>query len=143
MKTAYDNPCKYVRDKPWIQLFLSMKRDDPLETIKGIIYYYCGMFSGDKFKNIAECDMPNNQDLMHRISKFAEEHFQDKCTLSDLSSHIGYDYSYLSKLFSDKIGVIYRICQYFVLTKPVTSSKHRPSHSQHFRTMRIRKHTQL
>lgn len=100
-----DNPCKNVRDEPWLQLFLDMKRDDPLETIKGILYYYCGMFSGDKFKNIAECDMPDNQDLMHRIFKFAEEHFQDKCTLSDLSSHIGYDYSYLSKLFSDKIGM--------------------------------------
>ena len=63
------------------------------------------MFSGDKFKNIAECDMPDNRDLMHRIFKFAEEHFQDKCTLSDLSSHIGYDYMLSVKAFSDKIGM--------------------------------------
>ena len=99
------NPLKNMSGSPWVELFRTMKNTDSVESIKGIMYYYTGMFTADEFTPVSEIDAPDRLDLMHRIFRFADEHFAENCTLTDLAAHIGYDYSYISKLFSEKINM--------------------------------------
>lgn len=98
-------PKKHIDFSAWIELFLSASENTTFEAIKGILYIYCSFFSNDEFISISEKDASGGSDLMHRIFSFADENFLKSCSLKDLSAHIGYDYSYLSKLFSEHIGI--------------------------------------
>lgn len=97
-------PQKHVDDKAWESVFRSLSNDSPIERVKGALYIYCGFFANDEFVGVAESGIPDDLDLIHRIFVFAADHYTEKCSLSDLAAGIGYDYSYLSKFFSDKIG---------------------------------------
>ncbi len=99
------NPKITVTKKPWIELFMSASEDSPFEEIKGILYIYCGFFEDSEFISISDKETADGADLMHRIFRFADENYLGNCSLKDLAAHIGYDYSYLSKLFSERIGI--------------------------------------
>lgn len=98
-------PKKHIDSSAWIELFLSASESTAFEAIKGILYIYCAFFANDEFVSVSEKDASGGSDLMHRIFRFADENFLKSCSLKDLSTHIGYDYSYLSKLFSEHIGI--------------------------------------
>ena len=102
--TVPHDPQKHITDEPWIMMFDSLSPSDPIERVKGVLYTYCGFFSGDDFVSVTESGIPDDLDLIHRIFVYAGDHYTESCTLSDLASGIGYDYSYLSKFFSEKIG---------------------------------------
>ncbi len=97
-------PKKHVDDEPWLEMFRSLSPTSPIERVKGVLYAYCGLIAGDEFVSVSESGIPDDLDLLHRVFAFASEHYTERCSLSDLASGIGYDYSYLSKFFSDKIG---------------------------------------
>lgn len=99
------DPQKHIDSGAWTELFLSASESSSFEEIKGITYIYCGFFSKDEFISVSDKDTSDGADLMHRIFRFADENYLKSCSLKDLSAHIGYDYSYLSKLFSERIGV--------------------------------------
>lgn len=98
-------PKKHIDSDAWIELFMSASESTAFEAIKGILYIYCSFFANDEFISVSEKDAVGGSDLMHRIFSFADENFLKSCSLKDLSAHIGYDYSYLSKLFSEHIGI--------------------------------------
>ncbi len=98
-------PTKTVTSSAWRELFMSASESTPFEEVKGILYIYCGAFSNDEFLSVSEKETADGVDLMHRIFRFADENYLGNCSLKDLAAHIGYDYSYLSKLFSERIGV--------------------------------------
>ena len=102
--TVPREPKKHISDEPWLSMFLSLSAGDPIERVKGVLYTYCAFFSGDGFVNVTESGIPDDLDLVHRVFVFASEHYTESCSLSDLAAGIGYDYSYLSKFFSEKIG---------------------------------------
>ncbi len=99
------DPEKHVDNNAWRELFLSASDVSSFEEIKGILYIYCGFFSQNEFSSVSDKETGDGADLMHRIFRFADENYLVSCSLKDLSSHIGYDYSYLSKLFSERIGI--------------------------------------
>lgn len=99
------NPKKHIDSSAWIELFMSASESSAFEEIKGILYIYCAFFSDDEFVSVSDKDAANGSDLIHRIFSFADENYLNSCSLKDLSAHIGYDYSYLSKLFSERIGL--------------------------------------
>ncbi len=97
-------PKKRIDEAAWRDMFLSLTEDSPIERVKGVLYAYCGYFNDDEFVSVTDSGIPDDLDLLHRIFVFASEHYAESCSLSDLSAGIGYDYSYLSKFFSEKIG---------------------------------------
>lgn len=97
-------PQKHIDDEAWRSTFLSLSADDPIERVKGALYIYCGFFASDEFVGIADGGVPDDLDLIHRIFVYAGDHYTENCRLADLAAGIGYDYSYLSKFFSEKIG---------------------------------------
>ena len=102
--TVPREPKKQIDDDAWISMFTALSPTDPIERVKGVLYTYCGFFDSDDFVSVAESGIPDDLDLIHRIFVYAGDHYTESCTLSDLASGIGYDYSYLSKFFSEKIG---------------------------------------
>lgn len=101
------SPKKHITNDAWLSLFGKASNSSSIEEMKGILYLYCSFFSDDGFCDGAAGELPDSHDIMHRIFRFAADNFTENCTLSDLSASIGYDYSYLSKLFSEKIGISY------------------------------------
>lgn len=102
--TVPKEPKKHIECAPWFDMLAALSKDSPIESVKGVLYAYCGIIAGDAFVNVSESGVPDDLDLLHRVFVFASEHYTESCTLADLASGIGYDYSYLSKFFSEKIG---------------------------------------
>ncbi len=98
------DPDKHIKNSAWLTLFKNATNSSSVEEIKGLLYLYCSFFVNDAFCDATGAELPDSPDLMHRIFRFASENFAKDCTLADLSAALGYDYSYLSKLFSEKIG---------------------------------------
>ncbi len=48
---------------------------------------------------------PHEAQVVSSVKKFLEENFQEKLSSSIISRHVGYNYSYLSRLFSRAIGM--------------------------------------
>lgn len=46
-----------------------------------------------------------NQLLVQHMTRYIEEHYQEKLTLNSLADEMGYNASYLSQLFRDNVGV--------------------------------------
>ena len=102
--TVPHEPIKHIDDDAWLAMFSTLSPGDPVERVKGVLYAYCGFFANDSFVSVTESGIPDDLDLIHRIFVYAGDHYTESCTLADLASGIGYDYSYLSKFFSEKIG---------------------------------------
>jgi len=72
-------------------------------NIKSILYNICGIFFENvRFEEKKE-KLKARLDLMHDILLYIEESFQKECSLKDLARHLGYDYSYLSRFFTNNI----------------------------------------
>ncbi len=69
---------------------------------KGVLYSLCGQFDQAAVYNPKEAD---REKLLYKIFSFVEAEFAADCSLSRLSTMIGYDYSYLSRYFKKTIGV--------------------------------------
>ncbi len=75
--------------------------EDVLE-IKGLLYSFCASFD----KNASYKSNESASDvLLYRIFKFIEESYGKNCSLSDLSRHTGYEYTYLSRYFKQMVGI--------------------------------------
>ncbi len=98
------DPKKHITSDAWLTLFKNASKSASIEEMKGLLYFYCSFFINDEFCNAAGGELSDSSDLMFRIFRFAADNFAEECTLADLSASLGYDYSYLSKLFSEKIG---------------------------------------
>ncbi len=69
---------------------------------KGILYSLCGQFDKKAQYKKKESDKNN---LLHLIFSFVEEHYSENCSLEKLSTSIGYDYSYISRIFKKITGI--------------------------------------
>jgi len=70
--------------------------------LKGALYSLCAMLDDDT-KYLKRSTLENG--LLHSIFDFVESNFDRSCTLDDLSIAVGYNRSYLSRYFSESIGI--------------------------------------
>lgn len=77
---------------------------NPFEQ-RAFLYHICAQYS-EKTSMIKNPGL-DEPILLHRIITFVGEHYQDSCTLQELSAHLGYEYTYLSKYFIDKMKLSY------------------------------------
>lgn len=69
---------------------------------KGTLYSLCAQFHKTAQYTPRQED---NRSLLYRIFSFVENHFVEDCSLDSLSKHLGYDYSYLSRVFKKIVGI--------------------------------------
>lgn len=72
---------------------------------KATCYNICGAF--DSVAEYVERSA-DEEDLLSKILLYVSEKYTTKLTLKDVSAHVGYDYSYISKLFKRTIGVTFK-----------------------------------
>ena len=75
---------------------------DSLLLKKALCYRICGKF--DENAEYTSRDAVG-RDVVSRMLLFISENYMAKCTLADVASAIGYDYSYISKLFMREVGI--------------------------------------
>lgn len=68
---------------------------------KALCYGICGKFD-DSAEYVPK--KQNEDDVLTKILIFVSKNYTSNCTLSDAANHVGYDYSYISKLFKRLVG---------------------------------------
>ena len=69
---------------------------------KGVLYSLCAQFHREA---VYEEKRTGKESLLYRIFSFVEENFDGNCTLYHLSHKLGYDHSYLSRVFKQTVGI--------------------------------------
>ncbi len=71
---------------------------------KSFLYRVCGTIEASTqfTQNLPGHDAMR---LLHQLLMYIEDHLDSSCTLFDTASDLGYDYSYISRLFSEKMGM--------------------------------------
>ncbi len=89
-------------DEFYVKRLDSFGEDASVIEIKGLLYSFCGLFD----KNAAYRSSESSSEvLLYRIFKFIEDNYGKNCSLSDLSKHTGYEYTYLSRYFKQMVGI--------------------------------------
>ena len=72
---------------------------------KALCYHICGIF--DQNATYIQ-KVGGEEDLLTKILIFISKNYTSECTLRNVSSHVGYDYSYISKFFKKMIGTSFK-----------------------------------
>lgn len=96
------------------ELFLTMRNDLDLPTVKGFLYLLCGLFYRELDVSVPD-EAPKDTVLLRDIFIFVENHIDKSCTLKGLSAELKYNASYLSRFFMKHVGIPY--CEYVRNTK--------------------------
>lgn len=73
---------------------------------KAFLYSMCSkLIEHTTFHNIRSND--RQLSILHQVLIYVDNHYSDVCCLSLVSKHLGYDYSYLSRLFKSKLKLSY------------------------------------
>ena len=79
---------------------------DSVCRIKGLLYYVC-----DPFLKLCRPAKPKrsggDSELLHAILTHIEDNYAGDCSLEKLSLTLNYSYSYLSRVFSENVGVTF------------------------------------
>lgn len=99
-KIPEDN--KFCPDSYLIDALKALDVSSSSAEKKGVLYSFCGQF--DKSAKYITKNTDSKK-LLYQIFSFVEDNFSNECSLSKLSTVIGYDYSYLSRYFKKTIGI--------------------------------------
>ena len=91
-------------------MFRNMDENDSVYKIKGFLYLLSDAFV--KCATDRQSKVKTNKELLvlHRVLSYIEENFAGECSLEDLSRDLNYSYTYLSRIFSENVGISY--CSY-------------------------------
>ncbi len=94
-----------IQDTAMIHLITSLSKEDSVFRTKGILYSICGIYADQcTFLNKEKYKSPYNS-VFKNVLEYAEENYRSDCSLKKLTDHLGYNYSYISKLFSCTAGM--------------------------------------
>lgn len=95
---------------------------------KSLFYYIFSVFYSNG--NLKKSTWKNN-DFIHKVLSYIEEHYEDDLTLMDIASDIGYTYNYTSDLFHDSFNIdfpqllnecrIHHVCRLLTTTNETIS----------------------
>ncbi len=97
------SPIINIKDDPTLDIFAKCNANDDITKIKGIMYLLCDKLS--KSTEFVSKSGNARVELLDKIFSFINENYTDSCTLEDASKALKYDYSYLSKIFSEFVGM--------------------------------------
>lgn len=97
-----------VEDEAFVNMLLILDKQNNIFKIKGALYLICGYYMEqcaftEKGKKETEFSIHNR--LLHTLVNYAEENYKTDCSLIEISKHISYDYTYISKYFQRKTGI--------------------------------------
>lgn len=91
-------------DERAFSYLLELENDSSRLEIKGALYLACAQFDKNKsYKRITE----QGHTTLFKILSFIEENFKKECSLSTISSNIGYSEEYISRFFSRSMKITF------------------------------------
>ena len=75
-------------------------------TLKGCLYLMLEAYSAQV--KLVPCDTGKNKSIIGAIFAYVSEHFREPITLTDLEDVCGYSAHYLSRVFSEAVGINFR-----------------------------------
>lgn len=81
------------------------KRSDTA-SIKGFLYLLCALFYEQVEHGVAD-DFSGDTTLLHRMFIYIENNVDKPCTLHELAAELKYNESYLSRIFTNYVGVAF------------------------------------
>ena len=93
---------KFTLSENLIQLSKKLSSSSDICEKKGILYLLCS-----EFNKTAEYIPKNVKDQtpLFKMFLYVEKNFAKECNLQNLANEMGYDYSYLSRLFKKMVGM--------------------------------------
>ena len=93
---------KFLPDKYLVEMAKRISSASDITEKKGILYLLCA-----NFNKTAQYELRGIKDQkpIFKMFSYVENHFADDCKLSSLAESIGYDYTYLSRLFKKTVGM--------------------------------------
>ena len=106
---AQELPCRASwsqgMDSALVQLFQSLRPEDGLLTVKGVLYLICARAEEELSFEKLRRGHGGNASLLREILNYVQSNFREECTLSSLAAQIKYDMTYLSKFFKSNVGI--------------------------------------
>ncbi len=98
--------CVPLREALCKQLFLAAADGDSIYKRKSFLYAICELFR-EQLEGDAEQGERKDFPLLRRVFSFIEQHYEGDCSLKALATHLNYSYPYLSKMFTEHVGMTY------------------------------------
>lgn len=71
---------------------------------KAFLYeVFASLLEHTAFRPISPSDL--HQSPLHQVLLYIDDHYQENCSLASVASCLGYDYTYLSRMFKEKISI--------------------------------------
>lgn len=93
---------KFTPDKRFVALAKGLLPTSDISEKKGVLYLLCADFN--KSAEYQPCGVKDQKPLF-KMFLYVENNFAEDLKLSNLAESIGYDYSYLSRLFKKMVGM--------------------------------------
>ena len=93
---------KFSPDMYLINALSKLTAQSKTSERKGVLYSLCSQFDKNAEYALRQAD---KQDLLYKIFSFVESNYKKECSLTELATNTGYDYSYLSRYFKKIVGI--------------------------------------
>lgn len=99
------DPVVHFWEHPLFETFTACQDQEDILKVKGILYLFFAELTEQT--SFTEDRRQNNSDLrlFDRVFPYIEQHYTNKCSLMDAARELKYDYTYLSRVFSDFLGI--------------------------------------
>ena len=95
---------RFHPDPYLVNALVQMESSASIMEKKGLLYALCAQFhKGASYEE----KQTGKESLLYRIFSFVEENYDGNCTLCQLAHQLGYDHSYLSRVFKQTVGLSY------------------------------------
>ena len=100
-----ENPVINLKEPSVFFMFTKSTNDDDLMKIKGILYLMFSELIKSTELVLKKKKSSSFLELLDKIFTFVNENYTEECSLKKISKELKYDYSYLSKFFSEFVGM--------------------------------------
>lgn len=92
-------------NKNFISANFSSERKENIAAVKGALYMLCSFFVDNLDLTSENTDLNRGNELLNKMFLYVENNMDKPCTLSDVAFELGYKPAYLSRVFSQSVGV--------------------------------------
>ncbi len=114
-------PVVHLGGDPVFSMFTCCTDREEIMSLKGIIYLlFSKLIAATTFKD-SDQKSDSHIKLFNDIFAYINQHYRDDCSLYTVAGELKYDYTYLSKIFSEFVGVS---CHEYITSLRISEACH-------------------
>ncbi len=100
-----EKPVVSFSESSLFSLLCSCEDTDDIMKIKGVLYLLCSELIKNTALVVKSKKKQSYLEVLDDIFVFVNENYTESCTLKDVAEKLKYDYSYISKIFAEFVGM--------------------------------------